>query len=93
MAMDDQKKISRSPDVVFRNLAVEESAVLLHVTSGAYHGLNDTGSLIWSLIDGERTRADIVREVRDRLPDAPEGVAADVNHFLDDLRERDLIDE
>jgi succinate dehydrogenase/fumarate reductase flavoprotein subunit len=91
--MDDHKKISRSPDVVYRNLAVGESAVLLHVTSGAYHGLNDTGSLIWSLIDGERTRDDIVREVRERVPDAPDAVAADVDQFLNALRERDLIED
>lgn len=94
MATNDSKgKISRSPDVVYRELVVDESAVLLHASSGAYHGLNGTGSLIWSLIDGERTRDDIIHEVRKRLPDAPAGVDADVDQFLDALRERELIDE
>jgi hypothetical protein len=91
--MADVKKITRNEDVVYRELGAGESAVLLHVTSGAYHGLNTTGSLIWSLIDGERTRDEIVDEVRSRLPDAPDDVAADVDDFLAHLRERELINE
>ena len=91
--MADVKKITRNDDVVYRELESGESAVLLHVTSGAYHGLNGTGSLIWSLIDGNRTRDEIVDEVRTRLSDAPAGVAADVDQFLAELRERELIRE
>jgi len=91
--MTDARKISRNQDVVYRELEAGESAVLLHVASGAYHGLNGTGSLIWSLIDGERTRDEIVSEVQSRLRDAPEGVAAHVDQFLAELRERELIDE
>jgi hypothetical protein len=91
--MADAKKINRNEDVVYRELEAGESAVLLHVDTGAYHGLNSTGSLIWSLIDGERTREDIVRAVQDRVPDAPDEVAAHVNHFLAELRKRELIRE
>lgn len=89
--MSDQK-ISRSKDVVYRDLAAGENAVLLHVTSGAYHGLNGIGALIWSLIDGERTRDDIIREVREQVTDAPPTLADDVISFLDRLRNRHLIE-
>ena len=56
--------IRRNPQVVYRELAGEGGAVLLHLDSGAYHGLNETGILIWSLIDGERTFDAIVRSIR-----------------------------
>ena len=91
--MQELQKIKRDEDVVYRDLAAGEGAVLLHVGSGAYHGLNATGSLIWSLIDGERTRDDIVRDLRAQLEDPPSGIERDVDQFLDDLRRRKLIDE
>ena len=83
--------IRRNPQVVYRELAGEGGAVLLHLDSGAYHGLNPTGVLIWSLIDDERTFAELVAAVRDRLEDPPEDLDAETERFLADLRARDLI--
>ena len=83
--------IRRNPQVVYRELAGEGGAVLLHLDSGAYHGLNPTGVLIWSLIDDERTFAELVAAVRDRLDDPPEDLDAETERFLADLRARDLI--
>jgi hypothetical protein len=76
--------ISRNPQVVYRELAGEGGGVLLHLESGAYHGLNETGSLIWELLDGGRTFDALVAGLRERLADAPD-------RFLADLGERDLI--
>lgn len=83
--------IRRNPQVVYRELAGEGGGVLLHLESGAYHGLNETGSLIWDLIDGERTFDVLVAELRLRLDGAPEDLDAETERFLADLRERDLI--
>lgn len=91
--MDNGRGIKRNEEVVYRDLAAGEGAVLLHVGSGAYHGLNGIGSLIWSLIDGERTREEIVLELKSCLEDPPDAVGADVDDFLDDLRRRNLIHE
>jgi hypothetical protein len=49
--MEADGVIRRNPRVVSRELAAEGGAVLLHLESGAYHGLNETGILIWSLAD------------------------------------------
>jgi hypothetical protein len=87
------RRIRRNEDVVYRDLTAGDGAVLLHVPSGAYHGLNDIGSLIWSLIDGDRTRDDIVRELRARVDDSPGEIVNDVDEFLEDLRQRNLIHE
>ncbi len=91
--MAAERKIRRNEEVVYRELTAGEGAVLLYVPSGAYHGLNDVGSLIWSLINGERTRDDIVRGVRARVDDPPSEIERDVDDFLDDLRQRNLIYE
>jgi hypothetical protein len=83
--------IRRNPQVVYRELAGEGGGVLLHLESGAYHGLNETGVLIWGLIDGERDLAALVADLRSRLEDAPDDLADETARFLADLRERDLI--
>jgi hypothetical protein len=83
--------IRRNPNVVYRELAGEGGGVLLHLDSGEYHGLNEVGSLIWSLIDGERDFDALVEEVREGLEDPPDDLVAETKRFLADLRERDLI--
>ncbi len=83
--------IRKNPQVVYRELAGEGGGVLLHLESGAYHGLNETGILIWSLIDGERTFGALVAELREQLEDAPDDLDHETERFLADLRERDLI--
>lgn len=85
--------ITRSPHVVYRELAGEGGGVLLHLESGAYHGLNEVGAAIWELIDGARTQEEIVALLRERLEDPPAeaALAAETERFLADLRERELI--
>jgi PqqD family protein of HPr-rel-A system len=83
--------LRRNPQVVYRELAGEGGGVLLHLESGAYHGLNETGTLIWELIDGQRDFAALVADLRERLDDAPADLDAEAERFLADLRDRDLI--
>jgi hypothetical protein len=89
--MAEDGAIRRNPKVVFRELAGEGGGVLLHLDSGEYHGLNEVGSLIWSLIDGERDFAALLGDLRDGLEDPPDDLADETERFLADLRERDLI--
>lgn len=83
--------IRRNPQVVYRELAGEGGGVLLHLESGAYHGLNETGSLIWDLLDGTRGFDALLAELREQLDDAPDDLDDEIERFLADLRERDLI--
>jgi hypothetical protein len=82
--------LRKNPQVVYRALA-GEGGVLLHLESGAYHGLNEVGTLIWGLLDEERTLDELVTELRERLLDPPEDLRGEVERFLADLRERDLL--
>ena len=79
----------KNPQVVYRDL--HEGGVLLHLDTGQYHGLNGIGSLIWGLLDGERTLGDVVVELRERVEEAPPSLEADVADFVREMRERQLI--
>lgn len=89
--MNRDSKIRRNPNVVARELAEREGGVLLHLDSGAYHGMNPVGLVIWELVDGERTVADLVDSVRARVDGAPPQLDQDVIAFLESALERDLV--
>jgi Coenzyme PQQ synthesis protein D (PqqD) len=86
-----QAKIRRNPQVIVRELSEGEGAVLLHLESGAYHGVNPVGELIWELLEEERTVADLVEAVRNRTEDPPATLEDDVVRFLESVQERDLL--
>src|SRR6478609_1810328 len=89
--IDPNTRIRRNSDVVFRPLEEEQGGVLLHMQSGAYHGLNELGSLIWGLMENEIRFADLVDGVRAETEDAPTSADEDVSRFVEDLNARDLV--
>lgn len=91
--MNNSAVLTCNPDVTVRELPESEGAVLLHLVTGAYHGLNPTGFVTWDLIDGVRTVKELVDGVRAQFPDAPATVETDVLRFLDSALERDLVRE
>jgi hypothetical protein len=91
--MNTNTVFTRNPDVVVRELPESEGAVLLNLTTGAYHGLNPAGFVTWDLIDGDRTVDELVEGVRAQFSDAPATIQADVLQFLKSALERDLVRE
>ena len=89
--MQPDQVVRRSERAVFRELTEDEGAVLLHLDTGAYHGLNPTGALIWDLVGEGSTLADIVRELRTGLAEPPPDLNEDVAAFISDLAQRDLL--
>jgi hypothetical protein len=85
-------RYSRSPQVVVRSLQEGEGAVALHLQSGAYHGLNDVGALVWEMLEEPRTADELVAGIREHIPTAPPDFDADVRAFLDALAERGLVE-
>jgi hypothetical protein len=89
--VDPRTVVERSDRAVFREL-VEGGGVLLHLDSAAYHGVNEIGALIWSLIgDGGIPFERLMVELRARLEDAPSSLEADVTEFVESLSERELV--
>jgi Coenzyme PQQ synthesis protein D (PqqD) len=82
--------VRRSARASFRRLE-NGSAVVLHLDTAQYHGLNEVGAAIWDLADG-RTLDGIVRGLREQLDDPPPDLEADVVAFLDALHDRELIE-
>jgi hypothetical protein len=89
--MDPETTIQRNPRVEFRKLAEGGGAVLLHLDTAAYHGLNEVGALIWEEV-GEGVRLEeLVSRVRSHVTDAPHSLSDEVAAFVRDLLERDLL--
>lgn len=59
-------------------------------TAGAM-AVNQTGDLVWRLVDGRRRADEIVDAVRARFPDAPDTVDDDVFELLARLTEEGFI--
>ncbi|HSK15145.1 MAG TPA: PqqD family protein [Gaiellaceae bacterium] len=91
MAFDPTSKLEKNENVAFRRLAEGEGGVLLHLETGEYHGINEVGSLIWELLDGERTVGEVAVALRDAVEDPPSDMSGEVISFLDRLRKRDLV--
>ncbi len=65
--------------------------MILHLDTGAYHGVNEVGLLIWELLESEQTMQELVAAVRDRVDEPPPQLEDDVASFLAEVQERDLI--
>jgi hypothetical protein len=85
------------PDVPIPNpAAVQEVGtdgwtLLVNPDTAGAMAVNQTGALIWKLIDGRRTTAEITAAVRSDFPDAPDTVAQDVRALLTKLAEEGFI--
>jgi Coenzyme PQQ synthesis protein D (PqqD) len=89
--IDRDQMIRPNPRSTFRELAEGSGGVLLHLDTAAYHGLNEIGVAIWSLIQPGITFGALVEALRSQITDAPAALDDDVATFLDDLRQRDLV--
>lgn len=89
----------RLPEVPIPNpAAVQEVGtdgwtLLVNTDTAGAMALNQTGAIIWKLVDGRRTTAEITAAVRYRFPDAPDTVAEDVRGLLTKLAEEGFIGE
>jgi hypothetical protein len=87
--IESDTRLRKNPQVVYRALA-DDGGVLLHLESAQYHGVNSTGLAIWELLDGERTVAEVVADLRAGLDAPPAQVDEEVVEFLSALSARGL---
>jgi PqqD family protein of HPr-rel-A system len=69
---------------------VDDEAVLLHVETGIYFGLDALGAHIWRLLTDGATEGAIVAALLDEYEVEPARLRADLAAFLDRLAERGL---
>ncbi|MBI5494844.1 MAG: PqqD family protein [Deltaproteobacteria bacterium] len=72
--------------------AVEGEAVVIDLETRRVLGLNRTGSLVWSRMDGRRTVAELSQDVAAAFQVAPETASRDVEAFLAPLVARGLVE-
>lgn len=87
----DSTTVRRSEDVEFRSLGEDSGGVILRVSTGAYHGVNEVGALVWGLIDEGVRFGTLIEELEERLEDAPPTLRDEISQFIDELAERELV--
>jgi hypothetical protein len=83
--------IRRSPRATFRRLD-DGTAVVLHLDTAQYHGVNEVGAAIWELADDGVTFDALLDGLREKLDDVPDRLESDVEEFLRALAERGLVE-
>lgn len=87
--VDDSRRIQRTPGVL--EAEIDGDRVLMHPETFDYFGLSATGVAVWDLIDGSRTRQDVVDLLAQRYDDSPERIDADVAAFLAGMQAAQLV--
>jgi hypothetical protein len=90
--IDPATTIHRNPRATFRALTEGAGGVVLHLDTAQYHGVNGVGAAIWELTENGPSFDQLVIALRQELDDPPEDLASEVEGFLNDLAERDLIE-
>jgi len=91
-SIDETARIVPNPRAVYRKLADGAGGVVLHLDTAAYHGVNDTGAYIWSLLEGRGISfPDLVARLETDMQDAPPALADEIRTFVGELLERDLV--
>lgn len=76
----------------FVETEIEDETVVMLLDNGDFFSLRDTARATWQLIDGSRSRDDIVAELARMYGLASEAVAGDVDAFIAELASAGLLD-
>lgn len=79
----------RNASVLWREL--DDEAILLDPQAGCSYNLNPVGTLIWKLLDGQHSTADIVAAICEAYEVEPEQASQDVQQLLDNLLTNKLV--
>jgi hypothetical protein len=91
MEVHGNMRVGPSENVVFRELESEGGGVLLRLDDGAYHGLNQMGCVIWSMVGGGVQIDELVSELQSTVEDAPGSMRTEVEAFVTALVDRGLL--
>jgi hypothetical protein len=90
-SITDATVIRRNQRVAFRSLTGQSGAVLLHLDTAAYHGVNEVGGLVWDLVNDGIRFDDLITQLQSQLGEVPPSLTEDITDFLEELRARDLV--
>ncbi len=84
--------LRRSPRVAYHELGGDRGGVLLRLDTGAYHGVDRIGALVWRLLEGSPTLDELLPRVSGELDAVPAGFESEIEQLLAGLRDRGLIE-
>ncbi len=87
--MQATDKPQHSPNAAYQT--VETEAILINLITGSYYSLNDTGTMFWELLDGQRTIADCARLIAAEYEVEASVVEADLLELAADFKQEGLI--
>ena len=89
MQIQDEQKVTISPEVLFQEVSGE--MVLLDLASESYFGLDAVGARIWGLLESGATVGEVVDTLMQEYEVERETLEVDVGELLDRLLEAGLI--
>lgn len=75
----------------FSETAIDDEIVLMNLATGDFFSLEGTSRAIWLLIDGARSRSDIIAALAGVYSAEPDAIAADLDAFVGELRGAGLL--
>ena len=81
----------RNDDLAWRT--VDDEMIAIDVRDSTYLTANDSGALLWAALAAGTTREALASNLVEAYGIDADTAAADVERFLNDLRERGLLDE
>lgn len=88
--MEPSAKPLINPAAAYRE-GMDGWAVLVNLDTAGSLALNPTGVVVWRLVDGKRSVAQIAAAVRRHFKDAPPTVLDDVTDLLETLAEEGFV--
>ncbi len=87
--MKPTDKPQRHPEATYQT--VGEEAIIINLTTGTYYSLNDTGTMFWGLIDGQRTIIDCAQAIAAEYDVELEVLEADLLELAGEFLQEGLI--
>ncbi len=84
-------KYARQDDIVWRNEGARNSPRVILMVSDMIHQLNEVGSRVWMLCDGEKTVEDIIDIIAREYEVDQKEITPDVKNFIADLTAKDWL--
>lgn len=83
-------KLAKAADR-FSETAIDDEVVVMSLDSGDFFSLTGTAGAVWALIDGTRTRAELLADLATQFSCDAADISADVDAFLAELAAAGLL--
>ena len=89
MKLEGNAKPIANPSIVLRE-EFDDWAILFNPDTAGAYGLDPIGVSIWKLLDGSRTKEEILAKLKETYTDMSQEAGKEISDFIDSLEERGL---